>query len=57
MSEMMTIQERTHGEKLAYVQGYEAAIKLIGWRLALGVEPEKAVGQARAALELARGTV
>ena len=54
MSEMMTIQERTHGEKLAYLQ---AAIKLIGWRLALGVEPEKAVGQARAALELARGTL
>ena len=57
MSETMTIQERTRGEKLAYLQGYEAAIKLIGWRLALGVEPEKAVGQARAALELARGTV
>jgi hypothetical protein len=50
------VRERTDSEKLAYLDGFDAALKMLTWRL-LSVQPHRALAQARAASELARGSI
>jgi hypothetical protein len=50
------VRERTDSEKLAYLDGFDAAVKMLTWRL-LSVQPHRALAQARAASDLARGSI
>jgi hypothetical protein len=53
----LDITERSPGEKLAYIQGFEAAVKLIQRRLTKAVPPAKAIAQAQAAAALTRNSL
>jgi hypothetical protein len=52
----LDITERSPGERLSYIQGFEAAVKFIQWRLTKAVPAEKVIAQAQAAAALARST-